>query len=413
MTPCRRADPHPCAALAPLLQIPADMLLMHIFIPFTVEHVRVKGAVKAAVQAWLRLVARWVLLRTANREGGSLAVALAHSVLGAPCCFSCGHLINKCVCAWAVRVAGGRALNWSEYLLPPEPRHAAEVRAQQQAAQEQQLQAAAVQEAAAAVPAGQPDTAAAQEGQGTSASALQQQQQQEALAAVDPAPQQEEGRPLLQAGSVPQQPPQLVVAPSQQQQQHPQPVQWFESQGSYGWKVLGLVLALLATMVVLNTLLLTLPVGVGRALFTALRLPFKNDLFTGMIGLIVLSGGYTFAAAVASSASVMNLRAVAAAAWRWSLLMGQCAVLLVLWLGVVATMLGMLCELVLLPLRLPPNQTALIYLYQVRQEGAGQGAAVRVWPSSATCLECWGACLLGEPHSTLAVAGVCAWHLVV
>ena len=36
------------------------MLLLHIFIPFTVEHVRVKGAVKAAVQAWLRMVARWV-----------------------------------------------------------------------------------------------------------------------------------------------------------------------------------------------------------------------------------------------------------------------------------------------------------------------------------------------------------------
>jgi hypothetical protein len=180
---------------------------------------------------------------------------------------------------------------------------------------------------------------------------------------VEPSPQQqEEGQPLLQAGSVPQQPQPQLPVPSQQ----PQPLQWYESQDSYGWKVLGLVLALLATMVLLNTLLLTLPVGVGRALFTALQLPFKNDLFTGMIGLIVLSGGYTFAAAVASSASLMNLRAVATAAWRWSLLMGQCAVLLVLWLGVVATMLGMLCELVLLPLRLPPNQTALIYLYQVR-----------------------------------------------
>jgi hypothetical protein len=33
-------------------------------------------------------------------------------------------------------------------------------------------------------------------------------------------------------------------------------------------------------------------------------------------------------------------------------------------LGVVATLLGMLCEMVLMPLRLPPNQTALIYLYQ-------------------------------------------------
>lgn len=68
MTPCRRADLHPCAVLALLLQIPADMLLMHIFIPFTVEHVRVKGAVKAAIQAWLRLVARWGFGQPTGRE---------------------------------------------------------------------------------------------------------------------------------------------------------------------------------------------------------------------------------------------------------------------------------------------------------------------------------------------------------
>lgn len=158
------------------------------------------------------------------------------------------------------------------------------------------------------------------------------------------------------------------------------PVQWYEQQDDYGWKVLGLVLALLVSMVCLNTLLLTLPIGLGRALFTALRLPFKNDLFTGIIGLIVLSGGYTFAAAVASSARLMNLRAVAAAAWRWAVLVWQCAVLLVLWLGVVATMLGMLCELVLLPLRLPPNQTALIYLYQVGlQRCMAAGTTLKEW----------------------------------
>lgn len=181
--------------------------------------------------------------------------------------------------------------------------------------------------------------------------------------------------PLLQGGPqqrlrtassapAPQQAPPLLLEPLQPPGPL-HPVHWYEQQDSYGWKVLGLVLALLATMVLLNTLLLTLPIGVGRALFTALRLPFKNDLFTGIIGCVLLCGGYTFAAAVASSARLMDVRAVAGAAWRWGLLMGQCAVLLVLWLGVVATMLGMLCELVLLPLRLPPNQTALIYLYQV------------------------------------------------
>jgi hypothetical protein len=41
-----------------LRQIPADMLLLHIFIPFTVEHVRVKGAVRAVVQWWLQWAGR-------------------------------------------------------------------------------------------------------------------------------------------------------------------------------------------------------------------------------------------------------------------------------------------------------------------------------------------------------------------
>lgn len=78
-TRCRRADLHPCAALALLLQIPADMLLMHIFIPFTVEHVRVKGAVKAAVQAWLRLVARWAFGQPTGR--GVFWLSPWHTVL--------------------------------------------------------------------------------------------------------------------------------------------------------------------------------------------------------------------------------------------------------------------------------------------------------------------------------------------
>lgn len=151
----------------------------------------------------------------------------------------------------------------------------------------------------------------------------------------------------------------------QQQQQH-RPVQWYEQQPSYTTKLLLLGLSWLASMVLLNCVMLIVPIGVGRAVFQALHLPWKNDLFTGTIGLLALWGAYSLAAGVATSANVRNLKAVLAATWRWLVLAVQCTVLLVLWLGVVATMLGMLCELVLLPLRLPPNQTALIYLYQVR-----------------------------------------------
>lgn len=41
----------------PALQVPADMLLMHVFIPVAVEHVRVRGAFKAVVTHWLAAAA--------------------------------------------------------------------------------------------------------------------------------------------------------------------------------------------------------------------------------------------------------------------------------------------------------------------------------------------------------------------
>jgi hypothetical protein len=205
--------------------------------------------------------------------------------------------------------------------------------------------------AAAAVP--------APVGVGANSHSSQQQQQQQQ--------QPQDVQPVQAQGSAGQATLQLPLlgwlVQQQQQQQHP--VQWYEQQPSYSRKLLLLGLGWLGSMVLLNCLLLTVPVGLGRALFQALALPWKNDLFTGAVGLLALWGGYSLAAGVAASANVRNMRSALAAAWRWLLLAVQCAVLLVLWLGVVATMLGMLCELVLLPLRLPPNQTALIYLYQV------------------------------------------------
>jgi hypothetical protein len=49
------------ALFDPLTQIPTDMLLpllLRIFLPFTVEHLRFKGVVKAAVRWWLVLAGR-------------------------------------------------------------------------------------------------------------------------------------------------------------------------------------------------------------------------------------------------------------------------------------------------------------------------------------------------------------------
>lgn len=79
-------------------------------------------------------------------------------------------------------------------------------------------------------------------------------------------------------------------APLQQQQQEQQqqsrtrPVQWFEQQPGYPFQLLGLAVAWIVTMVLVNTLMLTVPITLGRAMFERLSLPFKNDIFTGETG---------------------------------------------------------------------------------------------------------------------------------
>ncbi|KAF8073198.1 SUD1 [Scenedesmus sp. PABB004] len=323
----------------PVTQVPADMLLLHILAPLTLEHVRVREGLKAALRWWL---------------------------------------------AWA-----GGLLGWRDYLLEPQPQREQPQREQQQreqpfdagaaaagagaAAAEQAAEAAAAATTAAAATAaggaaaGQqattPQAAGATSGIGSSTSSdgAAAPSSSAAAAAAAPPPPGEAHRALPQpqldeqrARQPPPPPPAPAPAPS---------TEWFEAQPSYAAKVVGLALLWLASAAAANTALLIVPVALGRGLLRAARLPFQSDLLTGAIGLVALWAGAALARGAAASAGA-NARALASAVGRWLLLAGQCALLLVLWLGVVATLLGMLCELVLLPLRLPPNQTALIFLYQ-------------------------------------------------
>lgn len=148
---------------------------------------------------------------------------------------------------------------------------------------------------------------------------------------------------------------------------------WYHQQPDYSTKLLLLLVAWMATAAAVNTLLLVGPVVTGRWLFSVAQLPFKSDLFTGSLGALVLWAVGSLVHALVMAASLRNLRAVAAAGLRWAGLVGKCGLLAVLWFGVVGTLVGLLCELVLLPLRLPPNQTALIYIYQVRRVGCVRG----------------------------------------
>ena len=78
-----------------------------------------------------------------------------------------------------------------------------------------------------------------------------------------------------------------------------------------------------------------------------------------------------------------------------------------LWLGVVATLLGMLLELSLLPFRLDPNQTALMYVYQ----DFTVGILVSAPPRKGSCYRSVGAINGGRVdsrwHWSLHVAMIC------
>ena len=444
----------------PLTHIPADMLLFHIFIPFTVEHVRVKAFLKEVVGLWLQF-AGWCLgwtdylllqpMRDGEEErrvGAAAAVPPAAAVAG--------HVYEEGAGAGAEREvegAGGAAAAEQAALpvlgAPPvgevEVEHGLDEHGAQQQQEEGQheeataaavegrgradesviavttgissrqqrleaevvdekgrqesgvLRASSVDQAAATAvlrviqdeAAGQGGVLLETNGECRSPQPVQQQQQESMLELsdlADPAPQQQQEQEDQQEQQQQQREDQQQqveqqrqgeepVPPPQQQQQEQQEhhtVQWYHQQPDYKAKLLALGLIWLVSCIVLNALLLVLPIGLGRWLFRQLLLPFKNDLFTGAVGALVLWGGVSLARCWVKAASFRNIKAMASAGLRWGLLVCKCGLLVVLWLGVVATMLGMLCELVLLPLRLPPNQTALIYLYQVSY-GMGGG----------------------------------------
>jgi len=223
----------------------------------------------------------------------------------------------------------------------------------------------------------------------------EQQQQQNEGASDAPAMQEDqpaevadasEGAPLLQQQRLDEEEQQRRQEAEQPEQLQPQPqpqepeginqpqtqtpptppptVEWFQQQPTFPLKLVGLGAIWAATVITMHCAALVLPIAAGRGLFAAAGLVVKNDLFAGTIGALTLWGAATLAVSAARATSLRGVRTAAAAAARWVLLAAKVAVLVVLWLGVVATLLGVLFELILLPLRLPPNQTALLFLYQ-------------------------------------------------
>jgi hypothetical protein len=156
----------------------------------------------------------------------------------------------------------------------------------------------------------------------------------------------------------------------------PPPVEWYQQRPAYPLQLLALGAAWAASVVAAHCALFVLPVAAGRALFSAAGLPAGNDLLAAALGGLALWGAAAGAGGAARAAGLRGLRAAALAAGRWAVVGAKVVALAVLWLGVVATLLGVLFELVLLPLRLPANQTALLYLYQDWTMGV---LALKLW----------------------------------
>jgi hypothetical protein len=235
-------------------------------------------------------------------------------------------------------------------LLQRPPQQQQQQQQQQQEGQQQQEQAHVAAAELEQPPAAEPPLPRQQQ-QPQQQLQLQQEQQlgQERAGPVPPPPRRWRSR-----GPPPPPPP--PAAP-------PPPVEWFQARRAYPLQLLGLGGVAAASLVALSASMLVLPLAAGRGLFAAAGLAVKNDLFAGTVGGLTLWGAAAAAAGAARATSLAGLRAAARAAGRWAALSVKLAALVLLWVGVVATLIGVLFELVLLPLRLPPNQTALIYLH--------------------------------------------------
>ncbi|GBF99992.1 hypothetical protein Rsub_12719 [Raphidocelis subcapitata] len=462
----------------PLTQVPADMLVVHVLVPLaTIEHERLRRAVRRALRGWLWLVERPLGLRGyllpppegdgggaraarrgAARAGGAGARPAAEGAGGAaaagaerreapaqpaevvppqaaaPAQGAAAAAAAPVDAAAVDGAAGSSSQGAAEQasseenqqpqpqqpqaeLAPPPPQQQQQQqqeeeqqqrqepkrlrwrpwrRRQRQTEQQQQQQQ---QQQPAQQPQQQQEAAdEAAIAERPQADAPQQEQQQEdALPLVEPpAPAQElllvqPQQQQQQVQQVQQQQQQVQQVQQQQQQQQvqellpgperreqqqeqpttaaaarppPPPVEWFESRPAYPLQIAGLGAAAAATVVLTHTALLVLPLACGRALLAAAGVAARNDLLSAAIGGAALWGAAAAAAAAARAASLRGLRTAGAAAARQALLLAKLAALVVLWLGVAATLLGVLLELILLPLRLRPNQTALVFLYQ-------------------------------------------------
>jgi E3 ubiquitin-protein ligase MARCH6 len=153
-------------------------------------------------------------------------------------------------------------------------------------------------------------------------------------------------------------------------------------------RLFALIIACAGSLFVASTLILHMPIRLGRTLLARLSLPTDHDFYCLGVGLMstwaLLWGGRGLLKTLQAhlGQGEPTNRAWVARVGGLMLVAGKAGVLLVLWLAVIPVMLGVLFELVIIvPARVPPDETPFISPYEA-------------WALGLVFLKIWVRCVL-------------------
>ncbi|XP_024979580.1 probable E3 ubiquitin ligase SUD1 [Cynara cardunculus var. scolymus] len=141
----------------------------------------------------------------------------------------------------------------------------------------------------------------------------------------------------------------------------------------YGF-VLSIVLLLLVawmTLLIFNSMIIVVPISLGRALFNAVPfLPIThgvkcNDLYAFIIGSYIISTALAGARYSIGQIKTKRATVLLGQIWKWCNIVVKSSVLLSIWIFVIPVLIGLLFELlVIVPMRVPVDESPVFLLYQ-------------------------------------------------
>ncbi|KAL9367412.1 hypothetical protein Peur_038611 [Populus x canadensis] len=140
---------------------------------------------------------------------------------------------------------------------------------------------------------------------------------------------------------------------------------------SFALRIVLLLVVAWMSLLIFNSVLIVVPISLGRALFNAIPLlPIThgikcNDLYAFVIGSYVI--WMALAGARYSIEQIRNKRATVlfSQVWKWCSIVIKSLALLSIWIFVIPVLIGLLFELlVIVPLRVPVDESPVFLLYQ-------------------------------------------------